>query len=146
MQTAEKEQPKEIPQTTVELLIKPVEQLLQAKNSRAFQPALSIVQVLSAANLLAFPHKVTFAESAAKLLDVSDDMIPIKVIQILLIMLTKQDVGKYPLANKVRAKCNRSVDPRALSKGVREQKPADKEQHFRGSQGNVFAAVRTICD
>ena len=101
VQNADKEQPKEIPSTTVEVLVKPLEMLIQGKNSKAYHSLLSIFQVLAAANLLTFAHKISLLELSLKLLDSSDDMIPIKVVQILLIMITRNDVVKEPLANKV---------------------------------------------
>ena len=75
--------------------------LIQGKNTKAYHSLLSIYQVLSAANLLAFTHKVSFLDLSLKLLDSSDDMIPIKVVQILLIMITRDEVIKPTFASKV---------------------------------------------
>ncbi len=82
-------------------MVKPLELVLQGKSAKATQPALSVIQVLAAGNMLSLAHKVSFLELAVKLLDSSDDMVPIKVIQILLIMLTRQDVVRPPLADRV---------------------------------------------
>ena len=102
IQAAEKEQTIEVPGATVELMVKPLEMLINGKNTKAYPSLLAVFQVLAAANLLSFEHKVTFLDLAMKLLDSGDDMIPIKVVQILLIMLTKGDIVRAPLATKVR--------------------------------------------
>ncbi len=89
----------------VETLVKPLEQLMQAESSKGYVSILTIFQVLAAAGQLSLANKVSFLDLALHMLDSSDDMIPIKVVQILLIMLTRADVARPPLATKVRTRC-----------------------------------------
>lgn len=104
---------KEVPPTLIETMVKPLEMLIQAKLYKGYTSALSLYQVMAAANLLCFEHKITFLDNSLKLLDSSDDMIPIKVIQILHIMLTHSDVTKAPLSSMVLTLCLKAFESRS---------------------------------
>jgi len=105
IQVIEKDITKEVAPSIVESMVKPLELLIQQKSSKSYQSVLSIFQVLAAAGLLTFSQKISFLDSAHILLDSGDDMVPIKVVQVLLIMIIRGDIVKHPMANKILALC-----------------------------------------
>ena len=87
--------------STVQLMLKPLEMLLAAKYEKSYTHVLSIIQVLSAANLLQHDKKLTLLDQFLKLFDSYDDMIPIKILQILMIMITAEDVVQTTFSLKI---------------------------------------------
>ena len=107
--------------------MKPLDLLVLQKITKSYQSVLSIFQVLAAAGLLSFPQKISFLDTALKLLESGDDMVPIKVVQVLLIVITRGDVVKPPMAHNVLTLCLKAF--------------ASKSQIIKN---NVFAVLRQM--
>jgi hypothetical protein len=81
----------------MEALIKPLSLLIQNKLSKTYQDILAIFQILAASNLLSIDNKLLFIKLADKLIE-AGDMILIRIIQILLLIISYEDIGKSILA------------------------------------------------
>ena len=92
-----------IEDSTIKQLIEPLNLLIQKKVSRCYLSVLSIFQTLFASSLLLFEQKIAFLELSLILLKTKDDMILIKIMQILLIMMDRSDIVKLPMANNILA-------------------------------------------
>jgi len=89
----------------VEQLVNPLDLLVKQKVSKAYSSLLSIFQSLAGAGSLSFNHKLLFLDIALKLIDSDNEMIPIRILQVLLILTTRDDVGRPPMANKILQLC-----------------------------------------
>jgi len=90
----ESDQSKEL---NIKQLIEPLTLLIQNKLTKTYQDILAIFQILAASNLLSLDHKLQFIGLAEKILE-AGDMIMIRIVQILLLIITYEDIGKTTLA------------------------------------------------
>lgn len=88
----------------VDRMFLPLNALVQQKAAKHYSSVLAVVQNLAAAGYLSPRQKVAFLDVAELLLE-SDDMVLIKVIQVLLIVITRDTVGLPPMASKVLEFC-----------------------------------------
>eukprot|EP00826_Nyctotherus_ovalis_P063113 TRINITY_DN9227_c0_g1_i1.p1 TRINITY_DN9227_c0_g1~~TRINITY_DN9227_c0_g1_i1.p1 ORF type:complete len:270 (+),score=58.89 TRINITY_DN9227_c0_g1_i1:304-1113(+) len=85
-------------------MLLPLNTLMQQKAAKHYSSVLAVVQNLAAAGYLSLHQKLAFLDTAELLLD-SDEMVLIKVIQVLLIVITHDTVGSPPMASKVLGFC-----------------------------------------
>lgn len=105
LQNIEKTQAKEIPFTSLDSLIKPLEMIFASNLTKFYPVTLSIIQIFAGSSLMSFERKISFIDHSIKLLDTAIDMIPIKILQILLMSLSRSDIRKFPFASKISGLC-----------------------------------------
>jgi len=86
----------------VDKMLLPLNTIVQQKLTKHYSSVLGIFQSLAASGYLSFYQVIGFLDIADLLLD-SDDMILIKLIQVLLIVTTRESLSAQPMANKVLA-------------------------------------------
>lgn len=90
---------------SVEQLVSPLDLLVKQKVAKAYSSVLSVFQTLAASGYLSFAQKLLFLDTASKLMEASDEMVPIRILQVLLILITRSDVGRPPMAIKILQLC-----------------------------------------
>eukprot|EP00826_Nyctotherus_ovalis_P011238 TRINITY_DN12937_c0_g2_i1.p1 TRINITY_DN12937_c0_g2~~TRINITY_DN12937_c0_g2_i1.p1 ORF type:complete len:331 (-),score=51.04 TRINITY_DN12937_c0_g2_i1:402-1394(-) len=83
-------------------LIEPLSLLVQSRFTKTYQDVLAIFQSLAASNLLSLESKIKFTDLAEKMTE-AGEMAIIKIIQILLIIITYDDIATSTLAEKTFA-------------------------------------------
>ena len=86
---------------SIDKLLEPIDLIIQQKILKAYYIVLSILQALAVADLLSLAQKLVFINMARRIVDSNEEMMMIKVIQILLIAINRLHVTKIPFANKV---------------------------------------------
>lgn len=91
----------ENPASSIDIMIKPLELIIDSNLQKCYLTILTIFQNFAGSNLLTYERKISFIDHGMKLFDSSIDIIPIKVLQILLMSFSRSDILRDGMASKV---------------------------------------------
>jgi len=90
---------------TIDEILKPLNEFAKGKEPKVNHLILGIYQGLAADKALTFTQKLSFLGLASQLTESNDEMTLIKILQILLLIITREDIIRAPMAKETSALC-----------------------------------------